>query len=182
MPGDELAKLVADFGKIPPDVRRDLRTGIRKAADPILSQAKSNASWSSRIPRATRIAVGFGKKSAGVSIVVSSKRAPHARPYEHDGEPGTFRHPVFGPRSRHMVFGREISGAFSSGYKSAAISAKDQKRSNRRAAKRKGRKGTRWVSQAARPFLFPAAEDRVDDVAEAVREVVLDVARKNGWH
>lgn len=182
MPGDELAKLVADFGKIPPDVRRDLRTGIREAAEPILSEAKSNASWSSRIPRATRVAVGFGKKSAGVSIVVSSRRAPHARPYEHDGEPGSFRHPVYGKKPRQMVFGRNLPGAFEDGYKSVAINPKDRKRSMRRAANRKGRKGPRWVRQTARPFLYPAAEDRADDVAEAVREVVLDVARKNGWH
>ncbi len=178
---DELAKLVADFGKIPLGVRRDLRPGIREATEPILSQAKANASWSTRIPRATRVKAAFGKRTAGVSIVVSAKRAPHARPYEHDGEPGTFRHPVFGPRSRHMVFGKEVAGAFTPGYKSAAINPKDRKRSDRRAAKRKSQKGTRWVTQAARPFLYPAAEGHVDDVAEKIREVVLDVARKNGW-
>ncbi|MEU8055714.1 HK97 gp10 family phage protein [Microbispora bryophytorum] len=95
---NELRQLISDFGKIPLDLRRQLRTDIKKAAEPVLSDAKSRASWSSRIPGATRIKVGFGARTAGVSIITRAAKAPHARPYEHGGEPGTFRHPVYGNR------------------------------------------------------------------------------------
>ncbi|GAA5048172.1 hypothetical protein HNP84_000229 [Thermocatellispora tengchongensis] len=94
----ELRRLVRDFGKIPPDLRKELRPALVRAAKPILAAARANASWSSRIPRATRIKVGFTARKGGVSIVVNSKRAPHARPYENLGDPGTFRHPVYGNR------------------------------------------------------------------------------------
>lgn len=45
-----------------------------------------------------RISVRFGGKAAGASVVVRAARAPHARPYEHLGSPGTFRHPAYGNR------------------------------------------------------------------------------------
>jgi hypothetical protein len=33
-------------------------------------------------------------------VVVDKKKAPHARPYEHGGQAGTFRHPRWGDRRR----------------------------------------------------------------------------------
>lgn len=95
---NELRQLISDFGKIPLDLRRKLRTEIKKAAKPVLADMKRRSSWSSRIPGATRIKVGFGARTAGVSIVTRAAKAPHARPYEHDGQPGDFRHPVYGNR------------------------------------------------------------------------------------
>lgn len=100
---DEIRRLVAEFGKIPVDLRKQLRVAIREAAKPILADAKRRADWSSRIPAATRLKIAFGKKTAGVSIVVGAKRAPHARPFEHGGQPGDFRHPVFGNRRKWVA-------------------------------------------------------------------------------
>jgi hypothetical protein len=99
----ELDKLIADFRVMPLDTRRRLRTEVQRIGKPVLDQVKANASWSSRIPRATRIKVGYSKTRAGVTIVTSAKRAPHARPYEHDGVPGTFRHPVYGNRKNWVA-------------------------------------------------------------------------------
>ncbi|MEU8379780.1 HK97 gp10 family phage protein [Streptosporangium sp. NPDC048865] len=179
----EIRKLVRDFNKIPPDLRKELRPALKKGAQPILAEARSNASWSTRIPRATRIASSFTKRRGGVTIVVSAKRAPHGRPYENLGAPGTFRHPVFAhPRSRDMVFGREVSGAFGTGYRSRAATAKDRKRSNRRQAVRKGSKGTRWVGQTARPYLFRAVEERGEAVTQALAEMVIEIGRRHGWN
>lgn len=91
----ELVKLIDDLGEIPPDLRGELRDGIKKAAEPVLMQARANASWSSRIPAATKISQSFGSSSTGVRLVVEAKQAPHARPYEGlSGDP--FRHPVYG--------------------------------------------------------------------------------------
>ncbi|WP_062441258.1 HK97 gp10 family phage protein [Herbidospora daliensis] len=92
-----IRKLTRDLGKIPPDLRKELRPALKRGAEPVLSQARANASWSSRIPRATRITTKFAKRRGGVVIVTSAKRAPHARPFEGiSGDP--FRHPVFGNR------------------------------------------------------------------------------------
>ncbi len=95
---DEIKELIRDLGKIPKDLKRELRPGLRAAAKPVLDQARLNASWSSRIPGATRISLQFAGRTPGVSIVTNVKKAPHARPYEHGGSPGTFRAPLFGNR------------------------------------------------------------------------------------
>jgi hypothetical protein len=89
--------IVTDLRAIPREVRRDVGPAIRKAAAPVLTQARSNASWSHRIPAATTLKVLYGQKRSGVILSTSAKRAPHARPYE--GLLGrTFRHPLFGDR------------------------------------------------------------------------------------
>ena len=93
----QLQALIRDLGAIPPDLKRELRPGLRKAAQPAVARIRSNASWSSRIPGATKISTSFGK-TPGVTIRVNAAQAPHARPIEHDGQPGTFRHPRWGDR------------------------------------------------------------------------------------
>ncbi|MFI7042588.1 HK97 gp10 family phage protein [Microbispora rosea] len=138
----DLDKLIADFRKMPLDTRRKLRTEIRRVAAPVLSQVRSNAGWSSRIPAATTIKVGYSKSKSGATIVTSARKAPHARPYEHDGVPGTFRHPV-----------------------------------NRPAARRR----KPWVSQAARPFFYRAVSEAAPKVEDGFRELIMRVARENGW-
>lgn len=95
---DEIERLIRDLGGIPKEMRRMLRPGLRKAGGRVLTRARSNASWSTRIPGATRIAVKFAGREPGVSIVTNAKRAPHARPYEGITGEATFRHPVFGNR------------------------------------------------------------------------------------
>jgi hypothetical protein len=150
----EIQRLIESFGKIPPDLRRELRPAVRQAAQVVMEDAQRRASWSSRIPGAMRVSVRLSGRGAGASVVVSAAKAPHGRPYEHLGQPGTFRHPVFWPRSRHMVFGVERPGAFKHG---------------------------RWVSQAARPYLFPAAEARADAAAKEIDQAVQRVMLRHGW-
>lgn len=134
----EIKRLIADFGRVPIELRRELRPAMRRAAQPVLAESRRRSSWSSRIPAAHRISVKFTGKRAGASVVVSAARAPHARPYEHLGAPGTFSHPVYGHRYI-------------------------------------------WVSQVARPFLFPAARAKADEVAKTVDEAVEQVLRRTGW-
>lgn len=95
---DQLRAFIDDCGKIPPEIRRELRPAIKKGATPILDQMRSNASWSTRIPRATKISTSLAGSRPGVSIVVNARQAPHARVYEHGGSPGNFRAPLFGDR------------------------------------------------------------------------------------
>lgn len=107
MPGDrdirhfalQLRELGGDLGDIPKELSRELRPQMRKTAQPILNRARRNASWSTRIPKATRIQTSLSTRHPGVAIAVSGKKAPHAPLYENKGKPGSFRHPLFGDRS-----------------------------------------------------------------------------------
>jgi hypothetical protein len=97
---DTLDALIADLGKMPAALGRELRPALRKAAQPILTDAKRRASWSSRIPAAISIRSSLSQRNPGVRLVVDAGRAPHARPLEFGSQRnGTFvRHPVFGNR------------------------------------------------------------------------------------
>lgn len=133
----EIQKLVADLRRVPIELRRELRPAVRAAAQGVLVEARSRASWSSRIPGAMRIAIRFTGKAAGASVVVRAARAPHGRPYEHLGAPGTFRHPVYGRDT--------------------------------------------WVTQRAKPFLFPAARAAAGSAAREIDQAVEQVLRRTGW-
>lgn len=93
--------VVNDLRQIPAKVRQQMRPTLVKAAEPMLRDAKRNASWSSRIPGAIRLAV----TKKGVTIVVSASKAPHARAYEgiSSDRTGNFRHPVHGHEDRWVT-------------------------------------------------------------------------------
>lgn len=95
---DEVERLIRDLGKIPDDLKRKLRPELRAAGRIVADQAKINAAWSTRIPRAVKVSVSFTLRRPGVTVVVDKNKAPHARPYEHGGREGNFRHPVYGNR------------------------------------------------------------------------------------
>lgn len=95
----EVSAFSRQLADVPINLRRQLRPRVRKAAQTLTDRVKSNASWSSRIPGATRIRVGFtGGPRGGVLVFVDSKAAPHARPLEFgsQGRSDVNRHPVFG--------------------------------------------------------------------------------------
>lgn len=135
---DELRALIRDLGKLPPEIRKELRKPLRAAGMKALTAARADASWSTRIPAATRLSVSFAKKRPGVALVVNKTRAPHARAYEHLGSAGTFRHPLFGDRKT-------------------------------------------WVTQRAKPFLFPAAKAVFEQMDADIAQAVDAVARKHGF-
>jgi hypothetical protein len=132
----QLEALIKDLGTIPPDLRSEMGPGMRRAGAPVLAEMRRRASWSTRIPGATSMTASG--TSAGVQFRVNSGKAPHARPYEHDGAAGTFRHPVYGNREN-------------------------------------------WVPQAARPFFYGAVADKADEVANALGDVVTEVAQRHGF-
>jgi len=104
MPGGraQLQRLIADLGAISKDLQKEMRPAIREGAQPMLKGIQRNASWSTRIPKATRISTSFSGRGAGpgVSIITDARKAPHARPYENDGVPGTFWVQLFGNKRR----------------------------------------------------------------------------------
>lgn len=78
-----------------PEIMKATQRGLREVGRHVADKAKENASWSSRIPQTIKPRV------SGLTAVVvkaGGPSAPHAKPYEHAGAHGTFRHPVFGDR------------------------------------------------------------------------------------
>lgn len=99
----ELTKLQADLRELEGGKRliSSLRKNLKQAAEPAAAQVRRNAAWSSRIPAAVATRVAFtAKRGAGVSVFVSRKTAPHARPIENTGKAGSFQHYTFG---RHPI-------------------------------------------------------------------------------
>jgi hypothetical protein len=136
---EEIRRLVRDLGKIPKEVRKELRPAIKKIGDVVVQDARRRASWSTRIPGAIRLGINFSSGSrAGVTVIGSVTKAPHLRVFEHLGFKSPFRHPVYGNRDV-------------------------------------------WVSQMARPFIFPAVAAHAEDVDKAIGEVIDKVARAHGF-
>jgi hypothetical protein len=94
----DLQKLFFELKAMEGNLQVELRRGIREAARPMVESVKRNAAWSTRIPDAVKAKPSFTVKRASVTIQVDARTAPEARPIEHGGETGTFRHPVYGSR------------------------------------------------------------------------------------
>lgn len=140
MPGanEVIRQLVRDLGKMPKEVRQELRPAIKQVGNVVVADARARASWSTRIPGAIRIGLNFSSGSrAGVTIIGSVGKAPHLRVYEHLGFKAPFRHPVYG---------RQL-----------------------------------WVSEMARPFLFPAVTAHAEDVDKAIVAAIDKVAAAHGF-
>jgi len=88
--------LAEAFGTLPAEMRAELRPRLKAAGGLVAAAARSNASWSSRIPGAIRVSTSFTSRTGGVSVRVDSQKAPHARAYEGIAGNATFRHPVYG--------------------------------------------------------------------------------------
>lgn len=95
-----LKKLIFDLAKISKEIKSELRREMRKIATPTLHKVRTSAGWSSRIPASTRLATGFTQRLTGITITTDRNVSPHARPYEHHGEPGMYGHPVFADSSK----------------------------------------------------------------------------------
>lgn len=94
----EMAKLARDLHRMGAAGRKRLKRAMEQAGQAALSDARSRASWSSRIPSAISLRPEVRGDRFGVSLRVSASAAPHGRPFEGLGGGGQFRHPVFGDR------------------------------------------------------------------------------------
>lgn len=92
-------RLFADRLKnVAPTARRALRVKIREAAAELTGELRRQSVWSTRIPGAVYMKVGFGPRSSGVRVGINAAKAPHARPLEFPNRGGMVRHPVHGDR------------------------------------------------------------------------------------
>lgn len=101
---NDLADMIKDLGgKMPKEIKAKIRPLLRKTGQQALTAVRANASWSTKIPRATRLQISLAGKRPGVAVVTRRNQAPHARPLEHRGQPGRVRHPLFGNRKKWVT-------------------------------------------------------------------------------
>ena len=91
----ELATLARSLRRASPEAWKAYRLAVREMAQIVAEDAKSRASFSTRIPDTIKVRV---LASGNVEIVAGGPNAPDAAPLENKGQAGTFRHPVFGNR------------------------------------------------------------------------------------
>lgn len=88
-------RFARDLRKADKDLQKLLLAKLKeKVTGAIVPAARSNASFSTRIPQSIRVSA----TNKGVSIRAGGPRAPHAAAFEDIGGHGTFRHPTFGHR------------------------------------------------------------------------------------
>lgn len=96
----ELRALAKELRRARPEVYRAAQAAMLAAGEHMAESAKSRASWSSRIPGTIKVrADGL----FGIKLVAGGGKnstAPHAKPFEHAGQSGDFRHPVFADASK----------------------------------------------------------------------------------
>lgn len=92
-----LAQLTRDVNRIGNTaLKTEMRAGLRKAGNVVATAAKSNASWSKRIPGSIRV----GVTARGVSVHAGGQKAPHAVVFEGRVDGGNRRHPVYAQGER----------------------------------------------------------------------------------
>lgn len=93
----ELRKFIKGFDKFPTDLRRQMRPMLRQQGQRALQRARTNSSWSTRIPASLRLSVTFSKRTAGLTLVSNRNKAPHGRAYAGLGKNKIFRAPTGNP-------------------------------------------------------------------------------------
>jgi hypothetical protein len=110
---EELRRFFLDLRKADPVLAREFRRAIRDSGQRVQAKVRAGAERVStdtgRIPAAVRVSTSFRPRRAAISITISSRRAPEARPLEALGITKVFRHPVFGNRS---IWVRQTSRPF----------------------------------------------------------------------
>jgi len=86
----------AKLRDIPRELRSTIRPRLVAAGEMLRAAAASEASWSTRIPASLRVTAKFAGARAGVFVIASQRKAPHARALEGISGNSQFRHPVFG--------------------------------------------------------------------------------------
>lgn len=82
------------------EVRREERPALRKAGQIVRDTAAQKAAWSARIPRSLSVVTSMSMSRSAVAITARRAVAPHARPLEGIAGNASFRHPVYGTRTR----------------------------------------------------------------------------------
>ncbi len=152
--------------------RKRTRTALAEGGAGALSEIRSRASWSKRIPGAASIKTTFSANKSKVTLQVDAKKAPHARGLEL-GNADTF--------SEHTL------SAGGGDYKKRGMTRRQAIAAARRTGATAGRAlrhpvfGKGWAVMPTRPFFFPAAEAAGPDVTRRMEDALDQIARDAGF-
>lgn len=162
-------------------IQRRVRAALKDAGAGMVTEVRSRASWSSRIPAATSLKVTFSTTNAKAQISVSASKAPHARPYEL-GNKTTYDEGEIAARSgeeRKVVNGRIV------------VTRKRRAAIKQMKATGTGVGHSLWhpvfghkqpgAVEATRPFFFPAAAATSAAAQEAMSAVLDEVGKDIGF-
>lgn len=94
-----VARFARQLGAMPATMLKRIQIEMQGVGEDVAADAKSNASWSTRIPGTIKAKASTPRgQSVRVQIKAGGPEAPHARPFEGIAGNSTFRHPVFGNR------------------------------------------------------------------------------------
>lgn len=147
----DLYQLTKDLQAVDRKLAAEMKKHMRAVADPVRARVAAEASWSKRIPGATKVSTRFTAKTQQVIVTVNRAQAPHARPLENEGREGFFTHPI------------PVRSA-----------------SSRRGRLRQALK-SHEVKQRARPFFQKAIESQDHRIDAAIEQVARDFERKIGF-
>lgn len=106
----DLYQLTKDLQNVDRKLAVEMKKQMRQVAGPIRDRVAQEASWSTRIPGATKVSTRFTARTQQVIVTVNRNQAPHARPLENAGEEGFFTHPVFASKSRRGRLRQVVRG------------------------------------------------------------------------
>lgn len=93
-----LGDVLRDIRGVKGATSRNMAKEMKGAGKKILADARSRASWSSRIPGALAIHVTRNRGAQGIDVVGKTSKAPHLRLYEFGRGGKSFRAPLYGDR------------------------------------------------------------------------------------
>jgi len=158
-------------------VRKNLRAGINKAGAGVLSEVKQRASWSSRIPSATKLTVRYNASGASVRIQVDHNKAPHARPLE-VGNKNNYSAAVAAGGGYRVVNGRRVAVTRKVYAKARAVGVGKMLRHPVFHAI--GQPGG-FADMPLRPFFFDAINAQGRNIDQTLEKVVIQTAHDAGF-
>jgi hypothetical protein len=148
----DLYKLTKQLENVDKKLATAMKREMRQVAEPIRSRVAAEASWSKRIPKATKVSTRFTAKTQQVIITVNRAQAPHARPLENDGKEGFFTHPI-------------------------PVKAASTRRGRLKQAVK-----SHTVKQRSRPFFAKGISSQDHRIDAAIEAVARDFERQAGFH
>jgi hypothetical protein len=100
----DVSEFTRNLQRVPVRLRPITTRRIRAASTQALGIIRGRYGWSTRIPGAVKLRVGYGERKTGVLLYVDQRVAPHARPIEGiSTRSNVFRHPVHGNRDNWVA-------------------------------------------------------------------------------
>jgi hypothetical protein len=103
---DQMARVARDLRRIDPALVKEMRRGVKEAAQPIFADIKAAATATSRsVGKSITLEVSFSAKTAGAAIKAKRSKMPAGKAdlpalFERGSKGGgVIRHPVFGNRA-----------------------------------------------------------------------------------